>query len=154
MKKERMRILLLVGVLASSMMLTSSLSAFEQDEPITIALQEKNITLYSPFEIISTMMFRDGGTIAIVIEDSAGISLPFCLDGRIQRPSPLRRLYIGATYPSDAEAEQVPIGSAAEKAMLSILKSATTREPGPQARADLVEHVIEKLENRTSKLLK
>ena len=148
MKKEQMRILLLVVMLALSMMLASSLSAFEQDEAVTIALEGKSITLYAPFEITRTIMFRDGGTIAIVIEDSAETSLPFCLDGRIKRPSPLRHLYIGATHPSDAKAEQVPISSAAEKAILTILKSATISEPGPHAREDLVEIVIEKLENR------
>ena len=148
MKKEQMRILLLVVMLALSMMLASSLSAFEQDEAVSIALEGKSITLYSPFEITRTMMFRDGGTIAIVIEDSAGVSLPFCLDGRIKRPSPLRHLYIGATHPSDAKAEQVPISSAAEKTILTILKSATISEPGPNAREDLVEIVIEELENR------
>jgi hypothetical protein len=148
MKKEQMRILLLVVMLALSMMLASSLSAFEQDEAVSIALEGKSITLYSPFEITRTMMFRDGGTIAIVIEDSAGVSLPFCLDGRIKRPSPLRHLYIGATHPSDAKAEQVPISSAEEKTILTILKSATISEPGPNAREDLVEIVIEELENR------
>jgi hypothetical protein len=148
MKKEQMRILLLVVMLALSMMLASSLSAFEQDEAVSIALEGKSITLYSPFEITRTMMFRDGGTIAIVIEDSAGVSLPFCLDGRIKRPSPLRHLYIGATHPSDAKAEQVPISSAAEKAILTIFKSATISEHDPHAREDLVEIVIEELENR------
>lgn len=154
MKKEQMRILLLVGVLALSMMSAQGLSTVGHNEAVTIALEGKSITLYAPFEITQAMMFRDGGTIAILIEDSAGISLPFCLDGRINRPSPLRHLYIGARHPSDAEAEQVPIGSTAEKAILIILKSATIREPGPQTREDLVEIVIEKLENRISKLLK
>ena len=148
MKKEQMQILLLVVMLALSMMLASSLSAFEQDEAVTIALEGKSITLYAPFEITRTIMFRDGGTIAIVIEDSAETSLPFCLDGRIKRPSPLRYLYIGAAHPSDAKAEQVPISSAAEKTILTILKSATISEPGPNAREDLVEIVIEELENR------
>jgi hypothetical protein len=147
MKKERKQIFVLVGILVLSIMLAQGLT-LQQHETVTIVLQEKNITLHSPFEIIRTIMFRDGGTIGIVIEDSAGISLPFCLDGRIKRPSPLRHLYIGATHPSDAKAEQVQIGSAAEKAMLTILKLATISEPGPNAREDLVEIVIEELENR------
>ena len=148
MKKEQVRILMFVGLLALSIMSAQSLIAWGQDKAVTIALQERNITLYSPFEIIGTTMFRDGGTIAIVIKDSAGVSLPFCLDGRIKRPSPLRHLYIEATHPSDAKAEQVPISSAAEKAILTIFKSATISEPGPNAREDLVEIVIEELENR------
>ena len=148
MKKKQLQILLLVGVLALNMISAHGLIALEQDKAVTIVLQEKNITLYSPFEITRAIMFRDGGTIAIVIEDSAGISFPFCLDGRIKRPSPLRYLYIGAAHPSDAKAEQVPISSAAEKAILTILKSATISEPDPQEREDLVEIVIEELENR------
>lgn len=148
MKNKQLQILLLMSILALSMILTHNLKALEKDEAITIILQEKNITLYAPFEITRAMMFRDGGTIAIVIEDGMGISLPFCLDGRIKRPSPLRHLYIGATHPSEPQAEQVPIGSAAEKAILTILKEATMSEPGPHSREDLVELVIEELENR------
>jgi hypothetical protein len=147
MDKKRPLIFLLAGMLALSIMSPQGLSALDQDESVTIVL-EKNITLYSPFEITRATMFRDGGTIAIVIEDSAGVSLPLCLDGRIKRPSPLRHLYIGATHPSDSKAEQVPISSAAEKAILMILKSATMSEPGPNEREDLVEIVIEEFENR------
>jgi hypothetical protein len=148
MGKKQLHILLLIIILALSIMSAQGLIALEQKETVIITLQEKNITLYAPFEITRTIMFRDGGTIAIGIEDSAGISLPFCLDGRIKRPSPLRHLYIGATHPSDAKAEQVPISSAAEQAILTIFKSATISEPGPNAREDLVDIVIEELENR------
>jgi hypothetical protein len=148
MGKKQLHILMLMSMLALSTMLAQGLIALEQDEAVTITLEGKTITLYSPFEITSAVMFRDGGTIAIVIEDDMGSSLPFCLDGRIKRPSPLRHLYIGATHPSNAKAEQVPIGSAAEKAILTILKSARIIEPGPNAREDLVHIVIEELENR------
>ena len=148
MKKIQFYILLLMSVLAMNMILPQGLSALEPNEEVTIILQKKNITLYAPFEIIRTIMFRDGGTIAIVIEDSMGSSLPFCLDGRINRPSKTRHIYIGATHPSEPKAKQVPISSAGEKAVLTILKSATIREPGPNAREDLVEIVIVELENR------
>jgi hypothetical protein len=148
MKKERLQILLLVGVLGLSMMLAHTLIALEKDEAVTIVLQGKTIQLYSPFEIVSAMMYKDGGTIAIVIEDGMGSSLPFCLDGRIKRPSKIRHVYCGATHPSDAKAKQVPIGSAAEKAILKILQSAEISEPTPYIREDLVEIFIEELENR------
>jgi len=148
MKKKQLHILLLMSVLALSTMLSQSLIALEHDEAVTIVLNEKSITLYSPFEIKTAMMYKDGGTIAIVIEDSMGSSLPFCLDGRINKPSQLRHLYIGATHPSEPKAKQVPINSAAEKAILTILNSATISDPGPNAREDLVEIVIVELENR------
>lgn len=148
MKKKQLPILLFVGMLALSMIPVHSLIASEKDEAISIALQGKSIQLYSPFEITRAMMFRDGGTIAIVIEDAMGSSLPFCLDGRIKRPSKIHHLYIGATHPSDAKAKQVPIGSAAEKAILKILQSAKIGEPNPHIRQDLVATVIEELENR------
>jgi hypothetical protein len=148
MKNKQIRILLFMSILTLSMILTQTPIALEQEDAVTIVLQEKNIILYSPFDITRTMMFRDGGTIAIVIEDGMGISLPCCLDSRINRPSKLRHLYIGATHPSKPKAKTVPIASAAEKAILTILKHATITEPGPNAREDLVEIVIEELENR------
>ena len=148
MKKKQLHILLLMSVLALSTMLSQSLIALEHDEAVTIVLNEKSITLYSPFEIKTAMMYKDGGTIAIVIEDSMGSSLPFCLDGSINKPSQLRHLYIGATHPSESKAKQVPISSATEKAMLTILQFGEIGEPSPYIREDLVQIVIEELENR------
>jgi len=148
MGKKQLQILLLVVMLALSMMLAHSLIASEKDEAVTIVLQGKTIQLYSPFEIKSAMIYKDGGTIAIVIEDGMGRSLPFCLDGRFKRPSKIRLLYVGATHPSEPKAKQVPIGSAAEKAILTILQSAEIGGPNPYIREDLVEIVIEELESR------
>jgi hypothetical protein len=145
MGKKRLPVLLFVGMLGLSMMLAHGLRA---SESVAIVLSGKTIQLYSPFEIKSAMLFKDGGTIAIVVEDGMGSSFPLCLDGRIKRPSEIRYLYIGATHPSDAEAKQVPIGSAAEKAILTILQSAEIGGPNPYIRQDLVEIVIEELESR------
>jgi len=148
MKKKQLPILLLVAMLALSIILAQGLMASENNEAVSIVLEGKSITLYPPFEITRTMMYRDGGTIAIVIEDAMGSSLPFCLDGRIKRPSKIRHVYVGATHPSDAKAKQVPIGSVAEKTILKILKSATIGESTPHIRQDLVATVIEELKNR------
>jgi len=148
MKKKQLPILLLMSLLALSMIPVHSLIASEKDEAVSIVLQGKSIPLYPPFEITRTMMFRDGGTIAIVIEDAMGSSLPFCLDGRIKRPSKIRHVYVGATHPSDAKAKQVPIGSETEKSILKILQSAKIGEPHPNIRQDLVATVIEELEKR------
>ena len=148
MKKKQLYILLLMSMLVLSMILAQRLIAFEKNEEVTIVLKEKSIALYSPFDIKTAMMYKDGGTIAIVIEDSMGSSLPFCLDGRINRPSKLRHLYIGATHPSEPKAKQVPISSSAEKAILTILKDANIGEPSPYIREDLVEIIVEELDNR------
>jgi len=148
MEKKQLPILLLVGLLALSMIPAHSLIASEKDEAVSIVLQGKSIQLYPPFEITRTMMFRDGGTIAIVIEDAMESSLPFCLDGRIKRPSKIRHVYVGATHPSDAKAKQVPIGSETEKSILKILQSAKIGESTPYIRQDLVATVIEELEKR------
>ncbi|OGP55797.1 MAG: hypothetical protein A2Y65_01740 [Deltaproteobacteria bacterium RBG_13_52_11] len=148
MTNKRMKILFLVGVLVLSVMQISSLTAFGNDEAVTISLPEETITLYPPFEVKSAVMYRDGGTIAIVIKDGKGTSFPFCLDGRVKRPSKLRYVYVGATHPDDAGAKQVPLGSAAEKSILMILKSAKIGESTPPISQDLVATVIEELGNR------
>lgn len=148
MKKKQLAFLLLIGLLTISVLLPHSLVASESYKAVSIVLQGKIIQLYPPFEIIKTMMYRDGGTIAIVIEDGKGNALPFCLDGRIKRPSKIRHLYIEATHPSNAGAQQVPAGSDTEKFILKILKSAAIDESTPHIRQELVATVIEELENR------
>ena len=145
MEKKQLPFVLLPVILALSVMLSHGVMA---SEATSIVLSGNTIRLYSPFEIKCAMMYKDGGTIAVIIEDGMGSSLPCCLDGRIKRPSKIRYLYIGATHPGDAKARHVPIGSAAEKAILTILQSAEIAEAGPYTRPDLVDIVIEDLENR------
>jgi hypothetical protein len=148
MKNKMIKTLCVVGVLAVGVMLVNSLTALGNDEEVTIGLPEETITLYSPFEIKNAVMYRDGGTIAIVVKDGKGSLLPFCLDGRIKRPSPIRHVYVNAMHPGDAKAKQVPIGSPAERSILKILKSATIGEATPPINKDLVTTVIGELENR------
>jgi hypothetical protein len=93
-------------------------------------------------------MYRDGGTIAIVIKDGKGSVFPFCLDGRIKRPTKLRLVYVKTLHPGDAGAKQVPPGSAAEKSILKILKSAKIGDSTPPVDKALVTTVIGELENR------
>jgi hypothetical protein len=145
MTNKRIKILCVVAVLALSVMQVDGLIA---SESVDIILPEETIMLYSPFEIKNAVMYRDGGTIAIVIKDGKGSSLPFCLDGRLKRPSKVRPLYVGAMHPDDAKAKQVPIGSPAEKSILKILKSATIGDATPPINKDLVTTVIGELENR------
>jgi hypothetical protein len=145
MTNKRIKILCVVAVLALSVMQVDGLIA---SESVDIILPEETIMLYSPFEIKNAVMYRDGGTIAIVIKDGKGSSLPFCLDGRLKRPSKVRPLYVGAMHPDDAKAKQVPIGSPAEKSILKILKSATIGDATPPINKDLVMTVIGELENR------
>jgi hypothetical protein len=119
--------------------------AYAQDETETIQLKQGTVTLNPPFEVTETMLYKDGGTIGIVVRDANGISLPLCYDQRIKVPEEERFVYVGATHPSESSAAKVTRGSATEQALLRILTSAKIVSPSPHIREDLVQAVIEKL---------
>jgi hypothetical protein len=114
-------------------------------ETETIALNKGSVTLDAPYEIQATMMYKDGGTIGIVVRDARGISLPLCYDQRIKVPEEERFVYVGATYPNESSVAKVTPGSATEQALLRILTSAEIVSPSPRIREDLVQAVIENL---------
>jgi hypothetical protein len=120
-------------------------------ETETIALNKGSVTLDAPYEIQETMLYKDGGTIGIVVRDAKGISLPLCYDQRIKVPEEERFVYVGATHPSESSAAKVIHGSATAQALLRILTSAEIVSPSPHIREDLVRAVIEKL--RSTRIL-
>jgi hypothetical protein len=148
MNKKRMKILCLIGVLAVSFIAMSSLTALGNEEAVVIQLPGEAITLSAPFEITRAVMYRDGGTIGIVVKDGTGSDFPLCLDGRIKRPTKMRLVYVKAMHPGAAGAVQVSPGSAAEHAILKILKSARIGDATPPIDKGLVATVIGELENR------
>ena len=99
------------------------------------------------------MMYKDGGTIGIVVRDAKGISLPLCYDQRIKVPEGERFVYVGATHPSESSAAKVTPGSATEQALLRILTSAEIASPSPRIREDLVQAVIVKLKSTRTLLI-
>jgi hypothetical protein len=125
--------------------------AYTQDETATIQLKQGTVTLNPPFEVTETMLYKDGGTIGIVVKDAQGISLPLCYDQRIKVPENERFVYVGATYLHEATAKKVERGSATEQALLQVLSSA--KIAGPHIRQDLVQVVIGKLRPRSKSLI-
>ncbi|MBD3268775.1 MAG: hypothetical protein GF379_01140 [Candidatus Omnitrophica bacterium] len=111
----------------------------------TIPLAEGEVTLTAPYEIEETLMYKDGGTIGVVIKDANGILLPLCYDQRIKMPEAERSLYVGATHPSNQPASRVERGSATEGTILRILSSAEIKSSSPRVRQDLVDTILEKL---------
>ncbi|MEJ2066475.1 MAG: hypothetical protein P8Y09_00625 [Deltaproteobacteria bacterium] len=151
MKGKELRLVFLAVALICFMQIPVSItSALAETE--TIALNKGSVTLDAPYEIKETMMYKDGGTIGIVIKDAKGISLPLCYDQRIKIPEGERFVYVGATHPSESSAAKVTPGSATEQALLRILTSAKIVSPSPRIREDLVQAVISKLRG-TSKIL-
>ena len=144
MKEKELRVAFLVVVLICCTQLPVVIApALAETE--TIALHKGNVTLDAPYEIQETMLYKDGGTIGIVVKDAKGISLPLCYDQRIKMPEEERFVYVGATHPSESSAAKVTRGSATEQALLRILTSAEIVSPSPRIREDLVQDVIEKL---------
>ena len=152
MKSTSLRFLF-VAVALAGITQCAGVIAYAQDETETIQLKQGTVTLNSPFEVAETMLYKDGGTIGIVVRDANGISLPLCYDQRIKVPEEERFLYVGATHPSESSAAKVTRGSVTEQALLRILTSAEIVSPSPRIREDLVQAVIEKLRGTGSKLM-
>jgi hypothetical protein len=152
MKSSALRFLFSVFVLAG-IALFASTGTYAGGDAVTIELKKGSVTLNPPFEVEETLLYKDGGTIGIVIKDSQGISLPLCLDGRIKMPAEDRHVYVGATYPDESSALRVTSGSANQKTLLELLQSAKITNPSPRIREDLVKAVIAKLKGQTSRLL-
>lgn len=144
---KSIKVITLITALVFSVLLIGNSCLFAAGECFQILLKDGAVTLQPPFEITSAGLYKDGGTIAIVVEDGKGVSLPLCLDGRIKVPQDQRYIYVGATYPTNAKAKQVPMGSTTEKDILKILKSAKYRE-SRMVRGDLIQSVIERLSSR------
>ena len=143
---------LFVAVILAGIIQCADIIAHAQDQTETIQLKQGTVTFNPPFEVTETMLYKDGGTIGIVIKDAKGISLPLCYDQRIKVPGEERFVYVGATHPNESSAAKVTRGSATEQALLRILTSAKIASPSPRIREDLVKAVIDKL-GGTSKIL-
>ena len=111
----------------------------------TISLNKGSVTLDAPYEITETLMYKDGGTIGIVVKDSKGISLPLCYDQRIKVPKESRFVYVGATHPDESSAKKVIRGSESARALFKVLTSAKIVSQSPRIRKDLVQAVIKQL---------
>ena len=144
---KNLKVLFAAVILVFTIVCISTSYVFAGNEAVKIGLKEGSIKLYPPFEVTSAGLYKDGGTIAIVVEDGRGVSFPFCLDGRIKVPQYERYVYVGATYPTNSKAKQIPMGGKDEKAILKILKSAKFRE-SRMVRGDLIKTVIERLQSR------
>jgi hypothetical protein len=152
MKVKGLSLVLLAVALMCLIQLSVVISP-TQAETETIALHNGSVTLDAPYEIQETMMYKDGGTIGIVVRDAKGISLPLCYDQRIKVPEEERFVYVGATHPSESSAAKVIPGSATAQVLLRILTSAEISSPSPRIREDLVQVVIEKLRGTSRTLI-
>lgn len=146
MNKTKPGIIFLFVVLAFGVIQLNSAIAFTDGETVAIALEKESINLTAPFVITNATMYRDGGTISVIIEDSQKRIFPICLDGRTKIPESERYLYANAVHPDETN-NKVLVGSDTEKAILSILKSAKIVSASADAES-LVRVLIDKIENK------
>jgi len=144
---KNIKLTFLITALVIGIISISNSAVLGAGDCFQILLKDGAVTLQAPFEITSAGLYKDGGTIAIVVEDGKGVSLPLCLDRRIKLPENQRYIYVGATYPTNSKAKQVPMGGKTEKVLLKILKSADFRE-SRTVRGDLIQAVIDTLQAR------
>ena len=99
----------------------------DQTNYVEIPLSTGTFKLVKPIEIDSADMYRDGGTIYVVLKDTNGKTFPFCLDGRMQalrifeKPRPYH-IFIRVMHPSIAGAQEIPINGKEEKILLKVLE--------------------------------
>jgi len=135
---NKFKILLIGSIFIVCFMIVNNSDVYARVKDISIPLL--SINMYPPFELESSGIYKDGGTIGIIIKDSKGTLLPLCYDGRIKTPLGKRYLYVGATNPNSSKAKRVIKGSATEESILKILKNVTILKPSKYKRADLIKH--------------
>jgi hypothetical protein len=83
--------------------------------------------LKEPITIKRIDIYRDGGSIGVMLVDAVGQELPFCLDGGA-RSETRDSLYIGSARPVRDPANLIPKGDEREKAIIQVLQSILDRE--------------------------
>ena len=119
------------------------------------------IKLDSPVEVESAEMFKDGGTISVTLKDRHEKTFLFCLDGRLKtrtfwddlmgKKIVGRHIYIGALYPTEPDAQEVPIHGEIEKMIYRVLqewKGQLSLQELHERKVELVSTIISVLENR------
>ena len=124
--------LFLVSFLTAVLLGINIPAALADQGSVDIPLDSGSVKLVKPIDIVESDMFRDGGTMYAVLKDSNGKSFPFCLDGRIQEvtveefekgvKSKPRHIFVGATHPASAGAQEIPVDGKEEKILLGILE--------------------------------
>lgn len=96
----------------------------------------ESISLKEPITIKRIDIYRDGGSIGVVLVGAEGQELSFCLDGG--RKSKTRdRLYIGPSRPVRDPANLIPKGDERETAVIQMLQSILDREFSAEEQAAL-----------------
>lgn len=76
--------------------------------------------LKRPIEIYDIKQYRDGGTIAVIIQDKNNDILEFCLNRNYRFP--IGRIYVNDTIADSEKAKIVARGDLLEKLLLEVLK--------------------------------
>ena len=97
-----------------------------------------------PIEIEKVLFYEDGGTTGVIAKDTNSKDFFFCLDGRMQidiagKELEPRHVYIGATYPTDSNAQEIPIASEKEKAILCILQDWANKQVSKEEQIRLLD---------------
>jgi hypothetical protein len=85
------------------------------------------LSFKEPITIEWIDIYRDGGSIGVLLVDAKGQGLSFHVDGAFGSPT-RDRLFINSSSPSHKPAELIPKGDKREKAIIQILKTILDRE--------------------------
>lgn len=113
-------------------------------------------TLAEPARILRAEIYKDGGTVAIELEDANGQATWICLDRRAgQSTRPWGSLIVGVKHPNDPGGEVLARGGTEERQILTLLRASlddfqehSAGQPRGVHQVELVGRVIDALESR------
>jgi hypothetical protein len=108
-------------------------------------------SLKAPVLVIETIVYRDGGTIGIVLKDKTGRLFSCCVEGRDNVNN--GNIFINANHVSHKEAIKVPGNSEAEHLLLKVLNDiAGTLKEDDNANKSMVISFIDKVKKRQNEV--
>ncbi|MBN1264199.1 MAG: hypothetical protein JXA25_01810 [Anaerolineales bacterium] len=112
---------------------------------------DTRILLSEPVELVFIDIYRDGGTIAIGLQDTEKRALSFSVDGCIGSFTP-NRVYLNGTFPDGRTAVLIPKGDSREQRIVQLLEGWLDKTFTKEEQADLHgsygTHQLSELERR------
>ncbi len=81
-----------------------------------------NLDFEVPVSVKNVVLYREDGTIGVVIVDGKRREFSFCLEKTFIKPSESQSIYLGVVHPSLDGARRIKIGALEEKVLMKVLE--------------------------------
>ncbi len=115
----------------------------EYEYKVKLLQSAKILGISLPIEIKKVVYYSDGETTGVTTQDASSKEFIFCFDGRMEvrkfDDDPEQyHIYIGATYPTRSNAQEIPIAGEKEKAILCILQDWANKQVSKEEQTRLL----------------